>query len=282
MRKFNVWNLAMLLHHIDHAIEVIKPMASDPGLRDEKLTQENVDAWLSGNIGLAESLAKEIHLQSTYDRVWAGAGPFYMAARVGLTWQEAHNELRVLRQAIEADLEKSTFAFIPRRNAELLERMAHDWQAVWTALADTKTDIEAGINCATLEQYTASVFHFMRAVEWGLRAFCYHLGFKNVKSMKKSGLVILTPIEHMTWDSILNQLRLKANEKINKINRGNKRQKLQEFYHQAISEVEGFKDAWRNHVMHSRKTYSPEDATAVVAHVRRFLNLLVANGVTKV
>ena len=274
----------MLLHHIDKAIEVTKPAATcdDVELRDRKLSPEEVEVWISGNILMAQSIAGQIHLHSTWDRVWEGAGPFWVASRVGLTWQEAYSELRVLRQAIESDLERSTFAFIPRHNAELLDRMEQDWQAVWVALPNTKTDIKNGIECYALDESTASVFHMMRAVEWGLRAFCHHLRFKNVKSTKKSGEITLTPIEYLTWDGILNQLRGKVNEKINTIKRGAKRQELQEFYHQSVSEVEGFKDAWRNHVMHSRKIYSPEDAMAVVSHVRRFLNLLVSNGVTKV
>jgi hypothetical protein len=54
MRKFNVWGLAMLLHHIDHAIEAVKPMAAHSELRDERLTPENVKMWLTGNIMMAD------------------------------------------------------------------------------------------------------------------------------------------------------------------------------------------------------------------------------------
>src|SRR5579859_981543 len=102
MRTFNVWNLAKLLYHIDHALEVIKPMAQDATLRDERLADKDLEMWISPNIMLAESLAKEICLESTHDRVWQGGGPFWIATGVGLSWQEAYSQLRYLREAIEA------------------------------------------------------------------------------------------------------------------------------------------------------------------------------------
>lgn len=272
----------MLLHHIDHALEVIKGMATDPELRDEQLTGEQRDMWISGNIMLADHMAKEIQLQSTHDRVWPGGGSFWMKSNVGLTWQEAYNELRVLRQAIESDLQRRTFAFVVPAKAEFLDRMEEDWQSVWTALPDTKEDVVAAMECYALEQDTASVFHLMRVVEWGLRAFCYHLGFKSVKrKIKKTGKVELTSIEYSTWEGILNQLRGKVNDRLGKLRRGSKKQQLQEFYNPVLSEIEAFKDAWRNHVMHTRKTYGSDDVLAIMSHVRRFMNLLVANGVTR-
>jgi hypothetical protein len=59
MRKFDVWRLAMLLHHIDQSLEVIKPMAEDSDDRDERLTAENVSTWLSANITTAQVIALE-------------------------------------------------------------------------------------------------------------------------------------------------------------------------------------------------------------------------------
>src|SRR6476646_3411838 len=103
MRKFDVWDLAMLLHHIDKALGVAKPLATcdDTELRDKKLSPEEIEMWASGNILMAQSIAQQIHLESTYARVWEGGGPFWMAARTGLTWAEAYSQLKFLREAIE-------------------------------------------------------------------------------------------------------------------------------------------------------------------------------------
>ncbi len=88
MTTFDVWSLAKLLHHIDHSLEVLKPMATaDAETRDTKLPQDEIDLWLFPNVLLGIAIAQEIHLQSTYDRVWEGGGPFWMACKTGLTFQ---------------------------------------------------------------------------------------------------------------------------------------------------------------------------------------------------
>ena len=115
----------MLLHHIDHALEVIKPTAESDGIRDEKLDPESISAWINGNINAAQVIALDIHLDSTHKRMWDGGGPFWMKAQVGITWQEANSELRVLRECIEADLEDKWFAFILPEKANRLESAKH-------------------------------------------------------------------------------------------------------------------------------------------------------------
>lgn len=47
MTTFDVWSLAKLLHHIDHSLEVLKPMATaDAETRDTKLSQDKIELWL--------------------------------------------------------------------------------------------------------------------------------------------------------------------------------------------------------------------------------------------
>jgi hypothetical protein len=283
MRKFEVWQLAMLLHHIDHSIEVTKPMAEDTELRDEKLDVENVSAWIEGNILLAQIISKEIGLDSTHKRVWEGGGPFWMKSRVGITWQEACSELRVLRQCVEADLEDKWFAFVLPEKAALLVTAKKDWARVLKAIPNTTDDIREALYCYALERDTASVFHLMRAAEWGLRAFCSHFGFKKVRNfVKKNQRVEYTPIEYEVWEKILNQLRPKVDKKLNSLKKGSNKQVKQEFYNSILAEIEAFKGAWRNHVMHSRRHYSAEDAKSIMSHVKRFLDTLAGNGVTQI
>ena len=155
MRTFDAWGLAMLLHHIDHAIEVIKPMAESDATRNDQLTKKEVDAWLSANIGMADHFAKELSLQSTNARVWAGGGRFWMAAQVGLTREKAYHELRFLRESIEADLETRTFAFIVPEKAKLLASMDDDWSDIWTAIPNSKEDTKEALDCYALERNTA-------------------------------------------------------------------------------------------------------------------------------
>lgn len=279
MKTCDIWGLSKLLSHICEAQIGVKPWVESED-RDEIVPPEGLELYATGILLHAHILATELELQSTYDRVWHGGGAFYLIAS-HLTWQQLSNELAVLRQSIEADLEKHFFVQVMPRKADLIYRLSHDWEAIWTAIGDAKYDIEEATDCYALGKNTASVFHSMRIAEWGLRAFADHLGFTEVKTGERAGTDILTPVEFATWDRILGQLRKHANSLIDSVSDRVEKQSLQEFYNSALSEIEGFKDAWRNHVMHTRRSYSSEDAIAVLTHVQRFMRLLVTKGVVR-
>jgi hypothetical protein len=56
--------------------------------------------------------------------------------------------------------------------------------------------------------------------------------------------------------------------------RGPARDDALEFYRGALGSFEGFKDAYRNNVMHARKSYNGPDALALMHHVRDFMTRL--------
>ena len=49
---------------------------------------------------------------------------------------------------------------------------------------------------------------------------------------------------------------------------------MREFYSEAASHFFYIKEAWRNHVSHSRTDYDDTEATRVVARVRDFMTAL--------
>src|SRR5688500_16871248 len=101
---------------------------------------------------------------------------------------------------------------------------------------------------------TAAVFHMMRAVEWALRAFCVDLGYYRLRCKnKRSGKITYKPIPFAQWEEILSGIESKAQKKSQALSRGKKKQGLQEFYLPAIQDFKGFRDAFRNHVMHARR-----------------------------
>lgn len=71
-----------------------------------------------------------------------------------------------------------------------------------------------------------------------------------------------------------NQLQDRVDAKLNKIKRGPAKQASQEFYYPMLQDIRGIRDAWRNHVMHTRQEYEPKDADAILGHVRRLMNTL--------
>lgn len=130
-------------------------------------------------------------------------------------------------------------------------------------------DIREAGNCLAVDCGTAAVFHLMRAVEWGLRALCVDLGVLIVPKKNTS-----VPIEYSEWEKILDQLYPAVESKVDTMPRGPAKQETQEFYFSILQDIRGFKDAFRNHVMHTRKTYSQKAASGVLDYVRRFLELL--------
>ena len=146
--------------------------------------------------------------------------------------------------------------------------------AVFDAFPSAREDIQDAGNCLACENSTAAVFHLMRAVEWGLRAFCVHLGFRHLKTHKKSGKITLVPVEYSEWEKILVAVQDRIDAKILKMRRGNLKQEAQSFYYPAVQDIKGIRDAWRNHVMHTRIRYNPTDAIAVFFHVERLMQNL--------
>jgi hypothetical protein len=78
---------------------------------------------------------------------------------------------------------------------------------VLSAFPAAKSDIIEAGNCLAAECHTACVFHLMRVVEWGLRAFCAHLGFRKLRITKKSGKTKLVPVDFLEWEKILDKLQ---------------------------------------------------------------------------
>jgi hypothetical protein len=99
-----------------------------------------------------------------------------------------------------------------------VRKMLPQWNEIVGVFDKARSDVEDALDCFGVGKDTAAVFHFMRVAEWGLRALCVHLGFRNIKSKTKSGKVHLTPIEFSTWETMLNQLNGRVNKRIAKLN----------------------------------------------------------------
>lgn len=148
---------------------------------------------------------------------------------------------------------------------------------VFVAFPSARPDARAAGNCLAAECNTAAVFHMMRAVEWGLRALCVDLGVTRLRSTnRKTGKVTYKQLAYSDWESILSQAKAVAHRRLSRLVRGSQKQALQEFYLPAFHDIEGFKDAFRNHVMHARREYTRREAVAIVDRVQRFMALIAS------
>jgi hypothetical protein len=187
-------------------------------------------------------------------------------------------EMRSLQGDIASDMMDCLFVQVIRDAAMFFENPELLGKEVLQGFPACREDIVCAGNCVAVGMGTSAVFHMMRVAEMGLRAFARHLGLLRVIENKKKGKTV--PIEYAQWEKIIDQLGDKIDAKLLPMKRGVSKQKKQEFYYSALNEVSSFKDAWRNHVMHVRQTYSLEDAAAVIAHVGRFMASLAEHGIT--
>lgn len=187
-------------------------------------------------------------------------------------------EMRSLEGDLASDMMDCIFVQVVKDASPFFENPELLGSGVLQGFPTCREDIVSAGNCIAIGLGTSAVFHMMRVAEMGLRAFARHLGLIRVIEDKKKGKTI--PMEYAQWEKILNQLGEKIESKLLPMKRGPSKQKKQEFYYSALNEVSSFKDAWRNHVMHVRRTYSLEDVAAVTAHVGRFMASLAEHGIT--
>ena len=182
------------------------------------------------------------------------------------------NELGHILDSVLDELYEREFYRLDRDRAAYFNKSQLWGDAVDAAFPSARFDIQEAGNCLATNRETAAVFHLMRTVEWGLRALCVSLGFRKLRiRFKRSGRTSYVPIEYLEWEKILDQLNDLVDAKLIKMRKGPGKQKLQEFYYPALQDIRAIRDAWRNHVMHTRAQYTKEDSTAIYSHVKRLM-----------
>jgi hypothetical protein len=272
MIHFMAWQLCRVLMYLQD-IQYDALGQIEGGDRDTLIPKDRVERQLVPLLAYARRQCAAIEIQPAISRI---DEHFSVALRLGATYDVLFNQSRTLRETIESELKYRRFAFVPTVRAEKLDNIDKDWTKVQNQFPSAKDDIRDAVECYALDKNTAAVFHAMRVVEWGLRALCISLGFRRLKrTFKKSGgAVSYIPIEYSEWENILNQLQNRIDAKLNKIKRGSIKQARQEFYYPVLQDIRGIRDAWRNHVMHTRQQYEPTDVDAILEHVKRLMTTL--------
>jgi hypothetical protein len=180
------------------------------------------------------------------------------------------------RNALEQALCLQTYLEVPGAYATYVDNPELFGATVHAAFPAARDDIREAGNCLAADCGTAAVFHLMRAVEWGLRALAEDLGLRRLITHKRSGAVKYVPLPWADWEHILNQVQIRVDKKIDRMRPGPRKQELQEFYGPALQDIRAIKDAWRNHVMHTRRAYTAKDAEGILDHVKRLLVSLAA------
>lgn len=171
---------------------------------------------------------------------------------------------------IENELSRRLFMLIPHEDAKNYEQEELFGAEVRANFESASDDIKEAGNCYAVSRYTACVFHCMRVLEKGLHALVHDLN-----NRFSAGITFPRAIEATSCRIIIDQIEL-AVTRPTRIQMLTPQPTPEEliFYSKAAKEFEHFREAWRNEVSHSRRSYDENESKAVMGHVKAFMQHL--------
>lgn len=264
MRRFHAWQLARALSALDQ-IECDAKDAHRQGMRDALVPSERIEKYVAPMIAYCRRQCEAVELTAAVACI--DDPDFRLPLKHGITFDQLRTQVRVLRNAIGSELCYRRFAYVQTARAKVLDEMAGAWATVWQQFPSAKQDSEEAVYCYALERHTACVFHLMRVAEFGLRALAREL---KIRLPRKK------PLEWAQWQDIIKEMVKKADNIAATRRAGPQKDAALEFYRGAIGQFQGFKDEYRNNVMHTRVSHDEYKAASVLTHVLDFMKKLSA------
>ena len=223
----------------------------------DQLKRATTDFRASGmRDGAKHLIAIQQHLAAT---------PTHVAASLS-------SEARHARREVVDQLMQRKFLRVSDDRSKYLDQKDLFGPKVTKRFKDAAWDICESGNCLAAECNTAAVFHLMRTFEWGLREFCAELGIRRFLDWsKKEKRFKRTPASYATWEKFIGQLPDRIEKRLARLGKGPMKQKRQQYYYSVYDDIKSVKDAWRNHVMHTRQTFTREEAEAVYVRVKNIM-----------
>ena len=173
-----------------------------------------------------------------------------------------------VKNCIIRDLRNRKFMYIPSADSHYYDQAELFGENVADKFPTANKEVTSAGNCYATGNYTACVFHLMRAVELGARCM--------VKRLKVQAHLSGVPVELCEWGVIAGALQ-KGVDNLSSGSRTDKRKKEKhEFYSHALAVFRNFKDAWRNNVSHTRTTYMPGVTKDIMDNTRQFMQHLAS------
>ena len=181
-------------------------------------------------------------------------------------WIDIKTALEELWKTLEWEMKLEHFFHYKRNDVSRLENIETDWQKTLQRFKSVKEETIAALDCYGFRDFNACIFHLMRVAEIGLRA----LAKERAVSFPDK------PIEWAEWQHLIDQISAKGKAAAQSFPVGQERDAARDFYSGAVHHFEGFKDKYRNSVMHMRRNYDELDALRSINQVRDFMNGLSA------
>ncbi|MFZ3324412.1 MAG: hypothetical protein WA231_00320, partial [Methylocella sp.] len=179
----------------------------------------------------------------------------------GMRNRDIASELRVLRETIDDGVKEQMIYRYPQEKSNVLKNWKVSWAPILSSFPSADKDIIAGVDLWALDHSTASVFHFMRVLEHGLRALTTDVGVK---------------FDIQNWQNVIDEIEAEIRKLGKTLPRGAAKSDRLQFLSEAAKEFVYFKDGWRNYASHNRVAYDEHQARSVLEHVRSFMNGLAA------
>ena len=173
-----------------------------------------------------------------------------------------HRELNIYTDGVKEEIENHLFLFVPHHRAGYYDRDDSTGSALIAHFPQASRELLHAGNCFAVGEYTACVFHSMRAIELGLRAMAAALN-----------VMLPHPIELAEWAVLIKHIDVKIKE-MQELPRGADKDEKVTFYANAASQFRYFRDAYRHHVAHARETYGEDQARSILDRTKEFLESL--------
>lgn len=171
--------------------------------------------------------------------------------------------LREVHQSVLADITGHWYLVIPDYQRYLYEQVVPPFGVtVDSVFPEAAFDIAAAARCLALDEWTASVFHCMRVAELGLRRVAAALSVPMAASA-----------DYESWGKLIDKIE-KAIKAIEQEPRSTDKAQRSQFYSGIGMQLRYIKNAWRNHVSHSRTSYDEHEARGVFMHVKDLMEQL--------
>lgn len=240
-------------------LHFIGPYFVDAALKGTQEMPEVDKAELSEYINRLNKHCHQIGLVKVKGRI----GPFakLLSHKSPILYAVVETEILALQECICAELgERKCLLFDPKKE-ELFEKDDLFGGGVGFCFPSATPEIRAAGNCLAFGLHTAAVFHSVRAVECGLRAFAKHL---NVKTK--------FPIQYAEWGLIIDRIQKKIDKSKLKA-RGKKKSDEFEFYSVALSDCNALREC-RNRVSHAREQFTESESIAAFDRAKSLMQNL--------
>ncbi|MBI3496076.1 MAG: HEPN domain-containing protein [Proteobacteria bacterium] len=171
---------------------------------------------------------------------------------------QTEREFQILVDAMMGELRSTLFLFVPPHRTQFFGDRLKLGEGLKTKFPVASKEIAASGDCLAVGSYTATVFHAMRAAEIGLRALA--------RTLKVS---FPSSLDLENWKNIIDQIESKI-KGMEQLTKSKKKVADLKFYSEAAAQFRYFREAWRNHVMHTRENYQEGQALDVFNHVHGF------------